>query len=194
MPEWVTDTFPYADGALETVSGGKWTKLTGSTSSVQVTTGQAGGSGNEAGQMITTWPGSTTLQYTEAVWISGQFGGPTIFCAQTYSFYLGELIAFGGCKLYKVIGGAFTQIATTATDPVSGHVYRLYMSVAGTLTLADNGTDFLTLTSETSLTTGVPGIRCWGTVLDNWAAGDFSVGGAGRNRARPFPFKPGSPR
>lgn len=175
MPQLDSDSFTYSNGGLAAVSGGKWTDLSIG-GAIPVVSNQLSGPTSECAAVITSWSGSTTLQYSEIVWTSGSFGGPTIFSSATNTFYLLDITP-GGCQIYKVVGGAFTSLGSGGI-PTAGHLYRLSMSVAGTLVATDNGSTIITVTGETSITSGKPGIRDWSTVLDSWAAGDFSVAGS----------------
>jgi len=166
-----SDTFPYSDGNLTTVSSSKWTQCTiGAPGAVAVVSGQIHNGGNENAALITTWAGSTTLQYSESLYVSGDYGGPTIFNDGASTFYLCDLAA-GAVKLYKVVSGSFS-ILQSGGSVTAGHTYRIRVQTAGTIVISDNGSDIITF-PDSSITSGKPGIRCWGNYLDDWVAGDF---------------------
>lgn len=176
MPQLDTDAFAYSDGGLAAVSGGKWTDLSGS--APQVVSQQLVGNADERAAEITTWAGSTTLQYSEMVWVSGSFSGPTIFSnGAAYTFYFLDLRA-ASSFLVRVVAGVFSAISGDGGASTSGHVFRISMAVALTLKAFDNGVEFLSVGPEGAITSGVPGFRNWNCTLDDWAVGDFSAGGA----------------
>lgn len=178
MPQLDSDAFTYSNGNLETVSGGKWTKFSGIGGSIPVTSNKVGPGGSaEALAVISSWAGSLTAQYSEVDWVSGDYSGVGIFGDGNASCYL-LVIATTITYIYKVVAGSFTQInPVTGPAPVSGHTYRLSMSVAGELVATDNGSTIMSVSSELSLTSGKPCMRSYNGILDNWAAGDFSAGG-----------------
>lgn len=171
MPQLDSDNFAYSDGALATVSSGKWSDAIGA---VAVLSGQIHNGGNENAAFITSWPGSLIAQYSEVKFVSGAYGGPTIFNNGTGSFYIAELEQGNAVYLVKVTAGSFASLANGGTT-TAGHTYRIRVETIGTIVISDNGTDIITF-ADSTFTTGKPGLRCWSNYLDDWAAGDFSAG------------------
>jgi hypothetical protein len=176
-PFWVrqldSDTFTYSDGELATVSGGKWTRCTISANDVHVASNQIHDNSTEHATVITSWAGSLTQQWSEVLFISGNFGGPTIFNDGASTFYLAELQDGVPLVLYWVQSGSFTNIANGGTT-TPGHTYRIRVETPGTIIVSDNGADIITQ-AHSSITSGKPGLRSWANIMDNWKAGDFSL-------------------
>jgi hypothetical protein len=142
--------------------------------SVDVVSNQIHNGGNENAAVITTWAGSLIKQWSEALFISGPFGGPTIFNDGGGNFYLAELNEGSAIILYKVTSGSFTNLGNSVGLTTAGHTYRIRVETVGTITISDNGSDMFSIV-DSSLTTGRPGIRSWSNYLDDWKAGDFNI-------------------
>lgn len=179
MPQLATDDYStYANGGLGSSSGGIWTDLS-SFSPISVVSNQLVGGSAEALAVRTTWAGSTSLQYSEIIWLAGQYGGPSILSNAFDTCYFLELTLAGspngqGGIIIRMPGyvavGSFV-----GRTLISGHSFNLRMDTPGTLVGSDNGTDFITA-SDGTITTGKPGIRNYSMTMGAWAGGDF--GGA----------------
>lgn len=180
MAQLDSDTFTYADGALATVSSGKWTHLSFGTALNVVSERVKNTAGNEGAAVISTWAGSTTEQWSQ-VTVRGSgagadFHGPTVLSDVEGTFYFLD-VRVGGAALhiYKVVGGSFTDLKSESVVLADGDTVRLEYE-SGVLTGKINGVTAITV-ANTDIASGKPGIRCWAQALalDNWAAGDFSV-------------------
>jgi hypothetical protein len=176
MPALDNDAFTYADGVLETVSAAKFTKLS-THNSLTVSSNAVTGTGADAMAVVTSWAGSTTAQYSEAVAgaLDANGIGVMIFMDAVNTGYLYE-IGDADSVFYKHVGGVITQLGSPATAGVPAHAYRCYMQTPGTLVGSDNGVDKITLPGETSIVSGKPGLFVYGGTprLDTWVAGDFN--------------------
>jgi hypothetical protein len=179
MPQLDSDSFTYSNGLLATVSGGKWTKLSGfidlSVSSNQL---KGGTNNQDHAAVITSWSGSTTNHYSQAVIATmNNDGGPTIRANAASTFYLCDT-ATSGFTIYKCVTGTFTSL--TANSPTISAGDTIYFEAQGnTLTVKQNGTTRITF-GDSSIASGKPGMHTFDNLLvwDNWAAGDFSAGAA----------------
>lgn len=177
----ISDAFAYSNGGLGTVSSAIWTDCSIGTA-IPVVSGQLVGASSVAAAVRTSWLGSTALQYSEIAWASGQYGGPTILSDSGSAHYLLELTLAGsangeGAAIIEEPG--YVQLAFVARTLIAGHVFRLRMETAGTLIGSDNGTDFVSVAGEFTITSGKPGVRVYSATLDSWVGGDFSSGGGG---------------
>jgi hypothetical protein len=83
-----------------------------------------------------------------------------------------------GCKLYKRVGGTFTQLGTTdATTPVTGDVIRMSVSAGNAITCYRNGVHLPNLdsTDAAGSTATQHGIRSSGYVAATVSFNDFSI-------------------
>lgn len=199
MPQLDSDAFTYSNGNLATVSSGKWTKLSGF-SDLVVSSNAVTGSG-ENGDVISSWSGSTTDQYSQVTLATANVdGGPTVRSDGASTFYLLDTQGPGnGWVIFRVTGGSFVSIGGSSTLTIAdGDTAYLEMQ-GSTLVAKHNGTVVITVPDETSIASGKPGIFISGStlVVDNWAAGDFSAGGTSggftiaRGHLRPNAFAPG---
>ena len=175
-----SDNFNRANGAL----GANWTAMSDGALTIasQVV---KGGSGAYSGDIRTaeTYGAdqSSQVEVTSTQLSGGQWIGPAVRASNGGSnLYLGIYFWNGGSPdlmLFKRTSGSFTQLG--ATYPVSALAAgtQLTLSVTGsTLTFAQNGTARITAT-DTSLTSGAPGIMAYGTgTADNWAGNSTGTG------------------
>lgn len=197
MPQLDSDTFTYSNGNLATVSSAKWTKLSGF-SDVTITSNQVVADNTARAAVITTWAGSATDHYSQAVASTAtNEGGSTIRSDAASTFYHPLITADSFMYVEKVIAGTGTIISTTAMAALANGD-TVYIEIQGTtIKTKKNGTVVNNFT-DASIASGKPGIGTdtLGLVMDNWAAGDFSVAATGianGSHSRPFPFTPGSP-
>jgi putative esterase len=182
-----TDDFNRANGAL----GGNWTAMSDGALTIA---GQVakGGNGAYSGDIRTaeTYPAdqSSQVEVTATQLSGGQWIGPAVRASGGGSnLYLGIYFWNGGSPelmLFKRTSGSFTQLGSSYPVSALPAGTQLKLSAAGsTLTLSQNGTARITAT-DTSLTSGAPGIMAYGTgTADNWAgsgvatSGPYTVGG-----------------
>jgi hypothetical protein len=182
MPQLDQDSFTYSDGALAGASGAKWTKLSGFTD-VSVASNQVTGNGGNCVAVITTWSGSTTDQYSQITTATSAApadnGGPTVRSNAVDTFYLcyGGFNAGSQYSAYKCVGGVYTSIGTAGGTPSSGDVVYIEMQ-GSTIVCKENGGTIITVSSESSIASGKPGIQTNAAAAksDDWVAGDFAVG------------------
>jgi len=192
MGQLDSDTFPYAAGALETVSSGKWTRTSdsGFTGIDCDGAGSVTGHGNnDAVYIPTSWSGSTSDHYSEIKLGTLQNdGGPCVRVTDgtTTTMYLADLdpatafpttnytIFMKNSATFTAVSGGSGSINTFTV----GDVFRLEIQ-GTTLTLKQNGTVVKTCTDST-LATGKPGMHTDSTAIKytDWAAGDFAGGAA----------------
>lgn len=188
MPELDTDTFTYADGALDTVSGGKWTQLSGFNDILVASNALSGGAGDKV-DVITSWSGSGTSHYSQCVQVAVDTFMPTVtvYSDAVSTFYLLETVGTPTWDVYKCVGGSFTSLNSVAQAQTNGDT--VYMeNQAGTIVTKRNGGAAVNNFADGAIASGKPGLFVGGggsAVLDNWAAGDFAAAGAA---ARPSRF------
>lgn len=175
MPQLDLDDFTYATGALATVSGGKWTPLSGFADCGVVSNHCVTNGGAVGASVLTTWPGSLTDQYSEVKIDSDPSaggGGPTICSDAVGTFYVLE-ISPGTTDVYKCVAGSFTSLASVAITWAQNDVARIGRE-AGLIVTRQNGVIRHSF-SDTSIASGKPGIRVYsnGLAFDEYRAGDF---------------------
>lgn len=184
MPQLDSDVFIYSNGNLATVSGGKWTKLSGFADLV-VTSNQlqGAGGGNDKVGCITAFSGSATNHYSQiTVGTNAAFAGPTVHSNTGNIFYLFELNINGTQCQITLCNGGYSALSTFTAQVVGGDVAYLEW-VSGVLTAKINGVTKGSV-SDSSIASGKPGIRIFDSgssiIVNAWAAGDFSAGGSGK--------------
>lgn len=179
MPQLDSDSFTYSNGALASVSSGKWTKLSGAGTDFTVASNQIKGTaGFESADVITSWAGSGSDHYSQlAVVTVANDGGPSIRSDATYTFYFLDVTTSAATNVYKVVGGSFTAINNTSITWANGDTAYLEMQ-GNTIISKQNGTTRHNFT-DSSIASGKPGFWCDAAsiLFDDWAAGDFSAGG-----------------
>lgn len=188
MPQLDSDTFPYSDGNLATVSGGKWAKLSAFADLKVVSGGVRGIASTDCQGQIAVWTGSLIDQYAQCTWTNfghPQYCGPMICSNGVDSFYVFDARA-NDHHIFKVTPGpTYTDLASSpALGLASGDT--LYIErVAGRITCKVNGVTAVSVIDSTL--TGKPGLRTFedGVALDNWVAGDFAAPATGGAPADP---------
>ena len=177
-----SDNFNRADGSL----GAGWTDMGqgGLTISSQVVSGtQAAG---DSGDIRTgeTYSGDQFSQVeVTSTPDGGQWIGPAVRAQNGgQSLYVGIYYGnFGSPELmlFKLVDGAFTQLGSPAPSGTLPAGTELTLAVTGsTLTFSENGVVEITA-SDTTLSSGAPGIMAYGTTTaDNWVGGNASPGGS----------------
>lgn len=180
MPQLDSDSFTYSDGALATVSGGKWSNLSGKGNLT------VGGNlidnpgGVESAAVITTWSGSTTAQYSQVTYIGAGEGGPSILSNDSDDFICVDFVPGDAAYVFECVNGTLNALGDPLTlgDTIdTGDVF--YIEIQGTtITVKQNGVTLGTRTASGTITSGKPGIFNYAGQFDNWAAGDFGGGAA----------------
>jgi hypothetical protein len=186
MPQLDSDSFTYSDGALQTVSGGKWTKLTNfATMNVASNQLQSSTTGDCA-SVITTWAGSTTDHYSQAVVATAaNSSGVTVRSDAVQACYLLSCQPSGSLwEIYEVVSNAVQNLLNSVSQVTSaGDVIYLEAKTEGgsgvRLISKRNGNIVNNVFDATpAFASGKPGIMCFNSTqrLDTWAAGDFAGG------------------
>jgi hypothetical protein len=178
-----TDNFNRANGAL----GANWTAMSDGALTIasQVV---KGGNGAYSGDIRTaeTYGAdqSSQVEVTSTQLSGGQWIGPAVRASSGGSnLYLGIYFWNGGSPdlmLFKRASGSFTQLGSSYPVSALAAGTQLTLTAAGsTITFAQNGTARITAT-DTSLTSGAPGIMAYGTgTADNWAGNSTGTGTTG---------------
>jgi hypothetical protein len=179
----ITEPFTYSNGALDTVSSGVWFQVT--TDDMSVSTNKIVHT-NIAGQeavYVHTTSIATADQYAELVVTGGNNYSETgPLCRKaanndsTKTFYLAPL-SNGGLQLYRVVGGAYTEIGAYAAGSASGTV-RLRCE-GSTIKVLLDGVERISVTDTNIASgnyTGVESYSNTGTVAsgDNFEAGNLT--------------------
>lgn len=174
MTVLATDDFNRADGAI----GANWSNL--ADAFVIATNKARSGSGTTDSITISTYTNATwpNNQYAQCVIgspvaVSDEGVGPIIRCSDANNLY----IAQGNTvetKLYKRVGGAFTQLGSDGAAVADGDT--LYVEAQGTSILVKkNGSTIIGPVTDAALSAGNAGM--WGTRqamrADDFAGGDF---------------------
>jgi hypothetical protein len=199
-----SDTFPYSDGLLDTVSSGNWRYNWRFFGGFTMTSGALTG-GDSSGQELgaARWTGSGTFtadQYSSVVikGIQGGFTGHKIGPACRIStdyddggsgsrdFYAFQILDNGtdssnGESIIKVVNGVKTVLASaTAQTWVDNDVADIEAE-GTTIRGIQNGTLKLS-TTDSDLATGAPGFAGSTSspfTIDNWEGGNITTGGGG---------------
>lgn len=207
MATLASDDFDRADGGL----GANWTTTTGETAPEII-----------GGEATVTTPSVSGARYTSVTWPNNQWAetvigsavetasdegpGPAVRIAsgaQTHYFAQCNTVE---TRLYRVVGGSFTQIGTDGPGVTTGDTIRLEVN-GTTLQLFKNNSNICsTPITDANIASGDAGIWCTaggapeGTIA-SWNAGDFSGGfsalvqtGLQKRSWRPRPFAPGNVR
>jgi Putative esterase len=175
-----TDNFNRANGAL----GANWTAMSDGALTIasQVV---KGGNGAYSGDIRTaeTYGAdqSSQVEVTSTQLSGGQWIGPAVRASSGGSnLYLGIYFWNGGSPdlmLFKRTSGSFTQLGSSyPVSALAAGTQLTLTAVGSTITFAQNGTARITAT-DTSLTSGAPGIMAYGTgTADNWAGNSTGTG------------------
>ncbi|MBV9795876.1 MAG: hypothetical protein JO016_18270, partial [Actinobacteria bacterium] len=180
-----TDNFNRPDGAL----GAGWTAISDGAlviASQLVKGGNGGYSGDLRTAETYTSDQSSQVEVTATQLSGGQWIGPAVRATGSgSSLYLGIYFWNNGSPqlmLFKRSGGSWTQLgASYPVSPLAAGSQLKLTATGSALTLALNGTTRISAT-DTSLTSGAPGIMAYGTgTADNWAGASLgtSSGGSG---------------
>ena len=115
-------------------------------------------------------------QYSEVVSL-GRDGAPSLRFAVGASAFNGYVFSCTGgtATMYKVTNGTYSSLGTTGSTGVAGsHTYKITAS-ASTLTGYVDSVVEATPITDSTYTTGQPGINCGGAghELDSWNGGDL---------------------
>jgi hypothetical protein len=169
-----SDDFNRADGAL----GPNWANL------------PEGGVAIASGQVVGTRSGSSSGSYrVDASYNNDQYSEITVTSSPLSvwigasvrnqgngNFYVGIYYANGGppqLRLYKRVGGAWTQLGTSYDCGTLAAGTKLRLVVVGsTLAFLQDGVERIAV-YDADIAGGAPGIVIWGTdALDNWTGGN----------------------
>lgn len=142
-----SDTFPYANGALETVGAANWTQMNGTAAAATVASGKI--SGTAAGRYSGPDTFSPNLYVeSEILYAAASTNAPVAIVIDNNNYVFCRYNA-GAWQVYKNVsgGGNLLMFSVTASAPTAGTIIRLEKS-AGVVTLKVNGS---TIGSPTSL-------------------------------------------
>jgi hypothetical protein len=174
-----TDTFNRANGAL----GSNWAAMSDGALTIASQLVK-GGNGGYSGDLRTaetyTSDQSSQVEVTSTQLSGGQWIGPAVRATSGgQSLYLGIYFWNNGSPdlmLFKRASGSWTQLGSTyPVSALPAGTQLTLTAVGSTLTLRQNGTARITAT-DTSLTSGAPGIMSYGTgTADNWAGASLGT-------------------
>ena len=180
MPQLDSDSFTYSDGALATVSSGKWA-ADSNLGDLDVSSGAVRSFTTNRAARIASWTGSTADHYAQCTLVTPDtnYGaGPIIRSDGAGTFYQVGINAINGSTsaLYRWAAGTQIELQQFSMTVANGDT--IYLEAQGTtLVVKQNGTVRTTLAGEATIASGRPGLSGYTNwSLDNWAAGDF--GGA----------------
>lgn len=174
-----SDSFPYGNGNLQTVSTGNWSTTDTPAFGPLIVFSSHVQSNQNSGDALTLWSGAgsfTTNQCSSITFssVGTDFIGPTVRSTSGGSSFTDTFYSIGcnnaGCSIGKVVAGVPTSL-TSSTGTISpGDVIQL--SAVGTspvlLTMKQNGTILQTYSDSSSpITTGVPGLNNFGAAEDS---------------------------
>lgn len=176
-----TDVFTNTNGTAITAHDANWyLAVTGASMEIQSNQIEPlGGDEHAAGQSECAW---TNNQYAEVTVVSsgasGTIGAAVRVGGATNGDYYGYYIGSGAGTIHQLFimnGGSWTEIASDIIPPANGSVIRL--EISGTsLQGFDDGSTTLGPETNSTHTTGDPGIAAWQTtsnIGDNWEGGDL---------------------
>ena len=187
-----SDSFPYGDGDLPTVSGSIYTTPTATAGNVVIVSHQAeSASTGEHSTRLVTWAGGTP-QWAEITYARhANFTGPSVWNYEEGGvpyFYVLEALTTGSFSFSRVRAGVFSHMQefTPGVTLVPGDRLRLEVELVGAypfLTARRNGVVIGTCTDNDALrliAQGTPGFRLWNPGLtaqvSQFNAADSSAG------------------
>ena len=183
-----SDSFPWSDGALPTVSAGVYATPSAWANPIAIASNLAKGTAaGDNAAYLPAYAGSSTAQYAATTVATVEaFWGPTVFNNGVSAFYHLDVFSADLWVFYRVVGGGFTQLGSDLTPLATtavADVVRLEVELVGgnpVLRAYQNGGLVATYTDTDAakLTSGTPGMRIWDTTtrLSLFEASDLTGG------------------